>query len=737
MNRFLKYINYLVIVLLVSGAAGAYWLAWRVLPQTSGKAAAPVSAPVAVVRDAQGVPHIEGSSDEDVWFAQGYVTAQDRLFQLEMARRLPAGELAEIVGRPALESDIEGRRLRLRRVAEAHAHTMPAEDRRAFAAYARGVNHYVETHRGALPVEFTLLGFDPAPWTIPDSVLVGLQMYRSMTNAHRDEILKRNLLESGEAQKVHFLFPSSTGGEVQLGSNAWAVAGRHTKSGKPLLASDPHLGFSLPGIWYQVHLKTPSMNVAGVGLPGLPGVGIGHNDQIAWGVTNLGFDVQDLYQERMNLVLGVAQFKDKLEPVRQLRETVRIRGAGKVDVIVPVTRHGSIVFQEQNLTLALRWMATEPGVFEYPHLELNRARNWEEFRKALRRFPGPGFNFVYADREGNIGLQVAGKFPIRENYDGDVPQPGWTGEHEWRGVIPFDDLPSFYNPPSGRVITGNQNPFPAGYKYRVHGNFAPHYRCRQIEAMLARKTGWTPEMIMLVQRDVYSPFSHFLAQQIVEASKRRNVTNPDLKDAVEVLRTWNGQMESTSPAALVVTLAYQHLRKGVVDRAAGGKGSLYDAAMGTAVIEQLFRSRPEDWFTDYDQVLVRALLDGVEEGVKMQGRDVRAWQYGMYNELQLKQPVVSELPWVGKYFNITAPMGGSTTTVRQTTRRAGPSMRFVADLADWENSRMVILSGQSGQPFSPHRKDQWPVYYGGGNLRMQYGSVEAVDTLTLVPIETR
>lgn len=723
LNRVLKYINYLIAAGVIALLGAVYWFGYRVLPQTSGWSAAPVSAAVTIRRDGQGVPHIEARSLDDVFFAQGYAVAQDRLFQMEMGRRLAAGELAEVVGARAVESDLEARRLRMRRLASMHAASLPPADRAPVAAYARGVNHFIDTHRDRLPVEFAMLRMDPAPWTVTDSMLVGLWMYRSMTDSYKDEIAKRNVLASGaDAAMIQRLFPSRTGGEPLLGSNAWAVSGRLTKSGKPILANDPHLGFSMPSIWYQVHLKAPGLDVAGGALPGLPGVAIGHNQHIAWGITNLGFDVQDLYQEANGV------------PARQEQEVVRVAGGGKAELTYLVTGHGPVLVNEGGVALSLRWMAAEPGTLTYPFVELNQASNWAEFRHALERYPGPGFNFVYADREGNIGLQVAGRLPVRKK-PGELPQPPGAAADEWAGVIPFAELPSIFNPPSGMVITANQNPFPADYRYPVNGIFAPHYRARQIEAMLTRGKAWEPAGMLRIQGDIYSDFSRFLARQMVAAFQTRGATNPALTEAVERLAKWDGQMKADSPEALLTALAFQHLRKTVAERVAPGQsGSLLQTGMAASVLEGLLRERSASWFPDFDQVLVRVLLDAVEEGRRMQGNTMSKWSYGAYNQLRLEPPVLSSLPYFGKWFAMKPVyLSGSATTVKQTTPRVGPSMRFVADLADWDNSLMNILVGQSGQALSSHRTDQWKTYWDGQSLRMQYQRVEGGDTLTLSP----
>ena len=718
----------------MGGLGAAYWYVWRALPKTSGKVTAPISAKATIVRDDRGVPHITAATQEDAWFLQGLVTAQDRLIQMEVARRQASGELAEVFGPAAVEADLEARRLRMRRLAQMHAQRLSPQERTAFAAYARGVNFHLESHRDRLPVEFRILGFDPSPWTITDTVLVGLQMFRTLSGSWKEELQKKSLLSVGDKAMVDRLFPSRTGGEIQMGSNAWALAGRRTKSGKPLLANDPHLFVSLPGIWYQIHLTAPGLNVAGVCLPGIPGVTIGHNHRIAWGMTMLQFDVQDLYEEKLNPQLGVYSYKDQIRPLLREEELVRVRGGRPIEFPVYSTHHGPVFATEQNHSYALRWAGAEPGVFAYPLLEINQARGWEEFRRATSRFPGPAANFVYADVEGNIGLQVAGQLPLRRSLDGDVPAQGWTGEQEWDGFIPFEDLPSVFNPPSGAVITANQNPFPENYKHRVHGGFATYYRARQIQNLLSSRDQWDPLALAALQRDIYSPFSHFLARHLVAACNRRIVSNPGLKDALELLSAWNGQMEAGQAAPFVVTLAFQHLRKAAAERAAAGKGPVYEAGMAPAVLEGLLRERPAAWFADYDQVLVRVLADAVEEGTRIQGKNVRKWEYGRYNVWLLKHPVLSEIPVAGQYFRIgPEPMSGSTTTVRQTTPRVGPSMRYVADLADWDNSLLTTVTGQTAMALSSHYKDQWKAYSEGGDYRFRFSRIQEEARLEVQP----
>jgi penicillin amidase len=736
LNRLLKYINLLVAVLLIAGISATYWFVYRVLPKTSGSLSAPISQPAKITRDSLGVPHIEAGNIEDALFLQGYVTAQDRLWQMDAIRRLAAGELSEVIGKAMLESDRDARRLRLRRLAESYYKTLKPRDRSYLAAYARGVNYFIETHRDALPVEFTLLKYDPRPWSVTDSLLVGLNMFRTLTTSWRDEIQKRSMLAGGEPELVNFLFPARTGQEVQPGSNAWAISGKHTASGKPILANDPHLEFNLPSTWYMMHIRCPEMNVTGATLPGAPNVIVGHNDRIAWGVTNLGYDVQDLYIEKLNAQTGQYLFQGHVEQARTERDLIRVKGEQPVLFENLITRHGPIWLGETNQFLSLRWQAAELGTFEMPFADINLARNWKDFTSALARYPGPAQNFVYADVDGNIGFHVAGRLPIRRNYNGDLPVDGSSGEFEWDGTIPFEELPQAFNPPSGMIVTANQNPFPSEYKYRLSGNFAPYFRDRQIINRLSAHDGWKAPDMLTVQKDVYSALSRFLAQQVVAAYDKHGSRNASLVDAVQILRAWDGQMEKSEAAPLIAVLIYQHLKLAMGDRASAGKGQLYDTSMAGPRMEQLLIRRPPEWFPDYDQLLLRCFVDALEEGRRMQGRSVRNWIYGEYLELNLANPVAGKIPWIGKYFNIgPVQMSGSTTTVKQTTRRLGPSMRMVVDTGDWEQSVQNITIGQSGQLLSWHYKDQWDAYYTGRSFPMRFGKVDG-EVLTVTPLGT-
>lgn len=741
MRRILLVVNVLIAIAVIAAGVAFYWIFWRALPQTSGTIETRVTQPVEVDRDGLGVPHIRAKNLEDALFVQGYATAEDRMWQMDTLRRLATGELSEIIGVATLESDREIRAFRLRRVAELIYARLSPEDKATFAAYARGVNAFIESHHGRYGLEFQALSYDPRPWSAVDSIAIGLNMFRTLTNDWRLKTLKEGMLRGGEPDKVNYLFPTrigpeiSPGGDIHPGSNAWAVSGKHTANGKPLLSNDMHIDFSLPGVWYMTHLSAPGLNVEGVALPGVPGIVGGHNDRIAWGMTNLGYDVQELYVEKMDPRTGRYLFAGKVEQARQEREFIYIKGRQPEERQVWVTRHGPVISFTGNRALALRWTAADPAIFQNVFLDINRARNWDEFQKALSQFGGPSQNFVYADVDGNIGYHAAGRLPIRRNYFGDVPVDGSTGENEWDGYVPFDSLPQAFNPPGGYIVTANQNPFPADFAYHVNGNFAATYRSRQILNMLvATGNKVRPEDGLRIEKDVYSGFSQFLAQQLVAAYEKRNATNPLFTDAVKMLKTWDGQMDMDHAEPFIVTMAFQYIRKAIAERASPGGGVAYEPQFSSAVVEKILRERPAGWFGDYNELLLRCFADGMEEGQRIQGPDPSHWKWGKYMFIDAKQPVGGQIPYVGKYFNIgPLPMSGGQTTVKQISRKLIPSERMNFSVGSWDESLWNIPVGQAGNVASSHYRDQWDANYNGRSFPMQFGKLDAKSTVTFVP----
>lgn len=724
-RRLIQFINVLIALALTAGLTATYWYVYRPLPQTSGSVAAPVGAAVRVERDTLGMPRIHAGSLEDLMFAQGFVTAQDRFWQMESFRRLAAGELAEIAGPQALESDREFRRLRLSRIAERQAKTVTGEDRVGLAAYARGVNQYLEMYSGRLPLEFSLIGYKPRPWRIEDSLLVALMMQQSLSTRYKVDLAREAMYEKGDAKRIDAIWPSRSGQEEQPGSNAWAVNGSRTKSGKASLANDMHLQWSVPGIWHMVHLKGGGLNVAGVTVPGSPGVVVGRNEQIAWGITNMVYDVQDLYY-----FAPTAQQTARLE-----RELISVRGARAEPFQQFVSADAPVIPGPSGKPVRLRWAVAEERPFHLGLIKLNRAGDWNSFRDALREFPGAASQIAYADARGNIGLQAVGVLPVRKGCDGGRVYA--AGACEWQGFIPFEELPSTYNPASARVVAANQNPFPEKYPYEVGGYFASPYRANRISAMLEAKKDWTADAMLKLQGDIYSAFSHFIARELVGAFDRKKATNPELRDAVELLRQWDGSMRASQSAPMIVTLAVNQLRRSIGVKAAGFATPEWDSTLAFSVIENMLRAKPADWFADWDHELLRCLQEGIDDGARRQGRDTRKWQWGEYQKLTLANRVTVQLPWIGPSLQVKPhALDGSTSTIMQTSARIGPSMRMVVDFGDPRGGLLNIPLGQSGHALASHNKDQWDAYLRVESFPLHFNGGWTVEsTLMLTPVK--
>jgi penicillin amidase len=732
-RRILRIVNVLIAIVCIIAAIAFYWVFYRALPKTSGSLTTLVTQPVEVSRDDLGIPHIKAKTLDDALFVQGYVTAEDRMFQMDAMRRQAAGELSEVFGAATLEADIEARRLRLRRVAEQMYTSLPEADKAELAAYARGVNAYIESHHGRYGFEFTVIRYDPRPWSVVDSLLTGLNMYRALTHTWKMKIEKQQMLSTGEPDKVKFLFAGPSPAPMP-GSNAWAVSGAHSADGKPLLSNDMHLEFSIPGIWHAVQIQAPGVDVAGVALPGLPGVIAGHNDRIAWGITNLGFDVEDIYSEKMDLRTGRYVFKGSLEQAHAEREIVLVKNRAAEEINLWVTRHGPVFEQTNALAYALRWTAFEPEGFPFVFIDVDRAQNWDEFKHAISRLGGPSLNFVYADVDGNIGYHAAGRLPVR-HFGGGVPVDGSTGENEWDGFIPFDELPQQFNPAEGIIASANNNPFPANYPYAVSGNFAAPDRVEQIRNLL--RSGGSklkPQDTLRIQKDVYSALHANIARLVVAAYDKRGAVSGPLNDAIALLRSWDGQMDKDRAAPLIASLVYDHLRKSVAERASAGSNVAYTADISAAVVTQLLRDQPKDWFTDYNALLLQSFADGMDEGQRLQGTNPNGWKWGKALYLEIKNPVGGSLPVIGPWFNVGPyPMSGGPTTVKQITPRLGPSERMNFSLGNWDHSLWNLLTGESGHRASWHYKDEFDAWYYGESFPMPFRNMEAGSGVQFIP----
>lgn len=715
-----------------------------------------LTAPVTIYRDKSGIPHIIAENSHDLFFAQGFVHAQDRLWAMESARRAAHGTLSAVIGDRGLDNDRFMRTLGMTQAAEADWAALDAETQAALEAYAGGVNAYLEQKDSQLPVEFKILGVDPQLWTPVDSLVFGKLVAWGLSNNYQDELIVTQLAEATSWENVLDILPDYPGPNVipdanrtadlshtavallaagsgwqitnplsrpDQGSNAWVAGGSHTASGAPLLANDPHQGLSMPSLWYEVGLHTSDgiYDVVGGSLPGLPGVEIGHNARIAWGVTNARPDVQDLFEETLNEVETQYQFQGEWRDLTVREETIPVKGSEPIALTVRSTHHGPLVsdlLPESKAHLALRWTGIDEGrPLAQAILKLNQAQNWDEFRAGVQLWQLPGMNFVYADVDGNIGYQMSGAVPIRANNEqfGLLPVSGADGQHEWTGFIPFDELPSALNSEADFFASANNRPAGPEYPYFLSHYFQPPYRVVQISERLRNGRNLTPADFADLHADWYSDINRQVAQAIAAEAAPQNET---AQAAQQLLADWDGRMTPDSSAASLSEAALWHILRHALTPELDAETT--DAYLSLAGYPYMFLQNLLDdpasswWQGDRTGLLTAALEDSVAELTAAAGEDPSAWQWGNLHTMTFAHPLGSIGPLAPIFNRGPYATGGNWNTVNSGAyyhdqaylMGLGPAYRIISDPADWDNSRSIIPTGQSGRPFSPYYDDQ-------------------------------
>jgi penicillin amidase len=613
MPRAVKMLLRIAFALLLIGIAGLYaghiyiHRAMRAsLPQIDGSIrVAGLTAPVTVLRDARGMPHLRAASLDDLAFAQGYITAQDRLWQMDMLRRHAAGEFAEILGPGQLEHDKEQRLLQIRNTADAVVSQMQPEELRYLDDYSRGVNALIAASAGHLPAEFRVLHYTPRPWQPRDCVLVGLMMVQELTTGFPIKLAREQLAAKLPPELLADLYPvgswrdhppgqpmpdltapqtdvpdapldesqtkldkpdttqqilalehsltftSQLGCDgCRAGSNEWAVSGAHTASGKPLLSNDMHLPHTLPGLWYMAELAAPGLHVTGVTLPGVPFIVVGHNDTIAWGFTNLGGDVQDIYVEHTRNRQEYQTADGAWHALAHHSELIRVRGGIDITLDVLSTNHGPIITpmlqrgarNPETRDLSLRWSIYDPGTVDLPLLAIDSAGNWTEWCAAMSHLGAPAQNAVYADTAGHIGYHAIGRIPVRGSMEhpsglSATPiEPGEVASYEWAGYIPFDQLPQAFDPPGGVLATANSRVTPDGYPFSITLNWESPYRNERIWKQLEDAHNLKPADMLALETDIHSDVDQEMAQRFAYAIDHTPSATPLLHQAADLLR---------------------------------------------------------------------------------------------------------------------------------------------------------------------------------------------------------
>jgi penicillin amidase len=761
----------------------------RGFPKTQGTIEVDgLDSPVEIYRDDHGIPHIYADTKHDLFFAQGYVHAQDRFWQMEFWRHIGQGRVAEMMGEPALSSDMFIRTVGWHRVAEAELDLIDQESLAILEAYSEGVNAYVDTHnRNQMGLEFAILGLTGAEWEIepwtPLNTLTWAKVMAWDLGANMDSELERvDLMQRVGVDMTAELYPpyseefpvtipdasviEQVSSELDLGggfdpdtnfafgpgdsvgSNNWVLSGDLTDTGAPLLANDPHLGIQMPSIWYEIGLHCNQQGpdcpyeLTGFSFAGAPGIIIGHNDNIAWGFTNTSPDVQDLYIERINPA-NPSQYEVNGEWVdmETIREEIVVAGQDEPVVVnARLTRNGPIIsdldsFAERQgytlvdgepalTALAFRWTALEPGLTYQAVLELDRAQNFGEFVAALESWDVPGQNMVYADRQGNIGLQVTSEIPIRANGNGTVPVPGWTDDYQWTGYIPYEEMPRTYNPPEGYILTANHAMVGPDYPYLITTEWTYGYRAQRIEDMLeAGMEGDEPisaEFIAQMQGDNMN----LSALEVIPALEALDLADPGAQTAQEMLLEWDGQMHMDSPQAALYAVFWSELVKATFYDGLPEDLWLNGGDRTMVTVANLLDQPDNLWWDDVttpdtetrDEILASALESAYAETTALLGDDPTRWAWGdlhtsTFDNQTLGNSGISVIESIFNRGPVATSGGDSIVNATAWNVPEGfevssvPSMRQIIDVGDFSASLTMHTTGQSGHPYNPHYDD--------------------------------
>jgi penicillin G amidase len=775
LSRVLYAIAALILLVVLAFVAGMLWLraaAKASLPQLDGDIhlSGAVSAPVTVRRDQHGVPHIEAASQTDLFVAQGYVTAQDRLWQMDLYRRNAAGELAEVLGGSLVAHDKAQRVLGFRRAAQRIYANLPADDKARLDAYARGVNLFIQQSGSTLPAEFKLLHYAPHPWTGEDSILIGTMMIDELdshwyTKLIRGRIAAKLAQFPNGAKLETALYPTGSWrdrpptGEVidmtkpqpippptkdedednttaaldvkdllqtlglpdcdacAVGSNNWVISGAHTASGKPLLSNDMHLGISVPNIWYMADLEAPGYHAAGVTLPGLPYVVEGHNEHVAWGFTALYADVQDLYIEKLDGKGNYADLDGSWKPLYIDRETIHVRGSQDVTVEVQSTDHGPLltpILKNETRPIALKWTLYDTALNSLPIYAMNTASNWSEFSAALEQWTWPTQNLMYADDAGHVAYHAIGKIPMRPGGLAGVPVS--NTHHEWTGYIPFDQIPNSVDPPSGFLATANANVTTNTSPYPLTLEWSDPYRAERIYKLLQGRDKLTPAEMLATQTDIYSEVDQEIGHRFAYALDHSAPNDKRLHQAADLLRNWDGKLTTDSAAASVVAKAREALWPLILEPTLGDLAADYRWSEKTFAEEEIVMHGEADWlptgYKTWDDLLTEAVRRGLANGKAPS--DLSKWAYGSWHVIDIEHPLHQLLPWITNIAGTGAqPLSGDGTTVKQVGKAFGPSQRFTMDWSNVDGSTQNISLGENGDPYSDYFRDQWKDYYSG------------------------
>ncbi len=790
-----------IFILFLFIALYSYWTLLSPVPDYSGELDVEgITSEVKIYRDQFAVPYIFASDEKDAAFALGFLHAQERLFQMDLLRRAGEGRLSEVFGSRALPFDKMFRTIGIYKSVIDSFDKLNPMTKRFLYTYSAGVNEYLKQAKGKYPVEFDVLGYDPYPWKPEHSLIISKMMAWLLNFSWWSDVSFAHLIQKLGAEKVKEILPDFPENEptiipfsvnysavtnefvktdklfrrfigfdgTHLGSNNWVVDGKHSISGKPIIANDPHLPLQAPATWYVAVIRSKDWHCSGFTLPGMPGIVIGKNQNISWVVTNVMADDSDFYIERLDSLKTKYLFNGKWRDLEIMKDTITVKDSSSVEIEIKKTHRGPIISDihpynilfpnvYQNPTvLSMRWTGLEFSDEPFAILSVSKAANWNEFREALRYFNSPGQNFVYADKEGNIGYICAAKLPIRKNQSPTIVSDGTTDMYDWIGYVPYDEMPKLYNPPQGFIASANNKTI-ENFRYHISNIWEPSSRIKRITELLKSKKNHSVEDFKKYQNDFYSHYAKSITKYVVDAFKNINYHDDNLRLAVELLRKWDYRMDLNSQIPSIYAVFLQYLIKNIFEDEMGQElleEYIFLSNVPYRTVERLLIENNSSWFDDIrteqkerrDDIIRKSLVSAVTQLENDLGKNIAMWQWGEIHKVTFKHIFHGASSWLDQLIDLGPyKVGGDGTTIflgeysftSPFDVDVGPSMRYIFDFSKPDEFEFILTTGQSGYFMSDHYKDMTEMWLKGKYFRVKTDDLTILnsnyDLLTLKP----
>ncbi len=775
------------LILIVSGIV-FYEILNSSLPEYEGEINnSEISADVQIYRDSMAIPYIIAKTEEDAAFALGYVHAQDRLFVMDIIRRAGEGRLSEVMGEKSVPFDKMFRTVGLRRIVDQNIKKIDSKSLSLLKAYAKGVNLFIRNAEGNYPAEFDVLGYDPEEWKPEHSLIVGRMMAWELNISWWIDFSFSFLVQKFGEEKILEILPDypensklllpieiknypAIGKSVvevdkqfrdfmgmsgtHLGSNNWVVNGKKSASGLPIIANDTHLHFSAPSRWYAAVIRAGDWNVEGFTIPGAPAVVIGKNQTISWGVTNIMLDDADFYVEKLDSSLTNYFFNDEWKSLNIIKDTIKVKNEKEIVFEIKSTHRGPIILgihpfsvlyseSKNSSVISMRWLGADFSDELYAFYSIDKAKNWNEFKSAFKDYGLPGQNFVYADKSGNIGYMFGGRLPLRNVVNPTFIYDGTTDKYDWKGIVPFNELPSIFNPPTNFLATAN-NKLVKDFKHHISNIWEPSSRSERILTLLTAKEKHSVEDYKKYQMDITSPYAEKIVKHILKSFEGIKVVDANLNSALQMFKQWDYEMNEFSQVPTIYAMFLNYFLKNTLLDEMGKdifNEYVFVANVPYRVTLKMLADSSNSWFDNVstpkiegkNDIIRKSLSDALSELENSYGKDIKNWQWGSLHKATFKHSFSGASSLLDKFINIGPfNIGGDGTTIFNTEypfndgiksyplfdhgqfdNILGPTMRYIIDFAKPDEFQMVLTTGQSGNFMSEHYRDMSEMWLRG------------------------